>query len=420
MTPLTKTHAIKESASFIEFNTFEDVQEEAAAIRDLWISRDPTEALDIRTTPYIIRWSKGIGASEGKYILGFQTTHFSADGRGRLRVLRHFMELLADPVGAQEELSSFYASTPRPLSVPVNLEKLMPSPTALDGLELEKAKQAYGEYMKLSTKVMIGLTPDGTPEEDKALSRLVLHTWSHSDTLNILRACKAHGVSITHVATAAMAIAALPSSGGQTSPDASYAMIFQAVDLSSRLQPSVKAAEHDTITRTSIFPVFLELPQSATNSSQRSPAVWSLAKQSKDQFSAFLISPYFWHFIRSNGAYIFQDYMGRIAGKPGLPLMSSMGDCSHILPSDYPVHSPVSDASGGSAKGQPGGGTLHIMDMSSGMKPDILSDTILVRTYNGQLHLRLTHNGGRTSPALMDPYFKTVIQIISEAGTGTA
>ncbi|KAF9819154.1 hypothetical protein IEO21_02325 [Rhodonia placenta] len=412
-TPLTAKHALKASRSLIDFNTFQDVREAASAIHDAWSSSDGEHAIDVRDATCAVWWSKGIGRAEGQYLFGLQMAHFAADGRGRMNVMRHFLELLASPDMARAELSRFYADIAQPLHIPESLEELLPDVSSLSSDDITKGKETYEEYARWHSKPMVGLRLDRTDDTENIDPRMCVHVWSQSKSFAILHACKARGVTVTHLAIAAMALAALYDNQyrEQAAGDegAYYFTAWSVLDLSPRLQPPTDGYEPGTTTRAVAFPVFLYLVQ--PEAAEPAP-LWSLAVQCRDQFASFTKSPHFWQLIHRVRPLLVQNHIDRMSGRPTLPFMSSVGDCTKVLPVSLP------GAVGGPQESTDQPPKIKVVDLSYGIRSDATSFGLHLITYDNRLSLRFVYNGLRADPAAMDAYFGRIIEIVSRVGPG--
>ena len=198
-----------------------------------------------------------------------------------------------------------------------------------------------------------GLNPDGPPTESIAVTRVVRHTWPEDETKAILRACKAHGVTVTQVCSAALILTAIrygpkaaSASPASDEDDANlYFKVHLPIDLLSRAPDAPKGAREAAV-RVGHYPTFLSVPRAAAE--QGEDGLYELARQVKDRHTAFVDSPWFWHFIR----YYLADSQAILdaaldaAAKPDaanappaafLPLLSSLGDWSKKLPAEYDV-----------------------------------------------------------------------------------
>ncbi|CCM07130.1 uncharacterized protein FIBRA_09466 [Fibroporia radiculosa] len=413
-TPITEASAVHNAKSTIAFSTFRDRNAEAAALQVQYVNPDPRHVFDIRSTVYAISWSKGVGIAEGQYILGMQTTHFVADARIRMNVVRHLLELLSSPGRAQAELAAFFALPLKPLQIPEPLEKLIPD---IDPAEYAKGKQAFDELMEGSSKPLHGITLQVDGAIGKAMFKptLLHHAWSPSESAKILRACKARGVTVTHVCTAAMAIACIqdattPEAQQNATDDDLYFNASLAMDLSSRFQPTTNSTEYETATRIGMLTMFIHAPRSAASSADRLSALWLLAGQCKKISSAFTQSPYLWTFLKEAREVIVKGYYTRVAGQPYVPFITSMGDCTKVLPQRYPVES--SNTTGHSTSHR----ELVVVDLLVGTKADLNTDVMRLWTYDGKLHLQFGYDSSRRNPDSVILYFQRVSETLTLIG----
>lgn len=141
--PMTQAHAIRAAKEQIEFHSFDDHDAAALALRDAWLAFDRDNALDVRTRTCSLWWGRDNDPRSGKYVFGLITTHFVADNRRRLNLMRQFLELLASPEKAKAELDAYFSTNSPPVPViPISVEQFQPKPSG-DGQEALRAKDAY-------------------------------------------------------------------------------------------------------------------------------------------------------------------------------------------------------------------------------------------------------------------------------------
>ncbi|PCH34255.1 hypothetical protein WOLCODRAFT_160731 [Wolfiporia cocos MD-104 SS10] len=418
--PVSMAHALKEAWAQIEFHSFASGEQahHAVALRERWGGSDLADALDVRIGTCSVWWARGVDTASGQYVLGVQATHFVTGGRRRLGLVRQFVELLASPHQAEAELNAYFAGG-RPIAqIPTSQDSLKPQLTS-DPEELEKGKAAFAEIMKLSAKPMAGLVPDGTIEEGKVAARILRHEWSQADTASILRACKAHGITVTHLANVASALAAVEDANGQplqhySAPrntdlpsDTYHFDLNQALDLSAKVSGS---SVSEFVLRVFTYPVHLSVPCPALSGPDGLAALWAIARDFKAGHTAFVESPYFWQFAALHGPQMASRYMGILAGRPFVPYMSSLGDCTGLLPSRYIV------GTGEGANGETNT-ALRIVDLDSAGKVDPVTSSLQLWTWDGRLYFQLKYNASRTSDTLMDPYFQRIVDMMTRLGT---
>ncbi|PCH36970.1 hypothetical protein WOLCODRAFT_83055 [Wolfiporia cocos MD-104 SS10] len=415
--PMSEQHALKETKDMIEFSSFQTRDQPVAALRKRWSEgTDPRDVLDIRQGTIRFAWMSGIGAAEGQYVFGLQIPHFATDGHRQILIVRQFLELLADIDRAHGELMGHFSGPRRPLRLPDNLEAILPDIQTSEA-QMTEAQAAYDKLTQASTLPRAGRIPDGTGARDRTIPREVLRVWPREDTRRILSACKAHGVSITQVIAAAMALAImeahanleLPSSISLNEPQGF--ILNHAIDLTPRAQPSAKAAEPELALRIVTFPVFLAAPPSAYAVAHEMETLWSLAKQCRENTLAFVQSPNFWQFMYLARDTLAEDFFSRVAGEPSVPYLSSVGDLDSELPMHYQFISSSATAPQGSQEDHTQ--SLAISKLILGIKANPFVDTVSLWTFDRQLHINIFHSASRMTPALMDPYIRRIHDIIS-------
>ncbi|KAH9924762.1 uncharacterized protein B0H18DRAFT_1011096 [Fomitopsis serialis] len=266
-----------------------------------------------------------------------------------------------------------------------------------------------------------GINPDGPSTESIAVTRVVRHTWQEDATKAILRGCKAHGVTVTQVCSAALIMTAIRF-GPKAAPEAEgdenlFFKIHLPIDLLSRA-PKAADGPREAAVRVGHYPTFLSVPRAAVDEGE--DALYALARQVKERHVDFVDSPWFWHFIRHYLAdsQATLDAALDAAAKPEaanapvaafLPLLSSLGDWSKKLPAVYAVK--AKDEALGETVGE-----LRVADVSLHLK--VIPDTPCLHlwTYGGKMNFQLTHNIMHTSAALMDPFFESFIKTVSDIG----
>ncbi|KAI0942927.1 hypothetical protein AcV7_002209 [Taiwanofungus camphoratus] len=402
--PLTEVCAMEEARVQVEFGTFADRDQAVLLLRERWTSVDPLDTLDPAIGVCRVFWSKNVSGRAGKYVLGFYGCHSVVDGVGILCVARQFVEDLAAPDLAQAELAGHFSDHVPFARLPEPMENLFPDPTATsDPAEQAKGEEIYDNLMGMPTMQMGGLVPDGSADTFKA--RIIRHTWSDSDTAKIIRACKAHGVTVTQLVSAIMAIAAAPPHGGifedchflhsRPLPCSDYYCfkLHMAIDLSRRSQmSSSEKAVYEAVLRAAGYAIFVAVPRFKMPDHEGAVnEAWSIARQCKQS-----------HDVDS-------------AVQPRLPLLSSLGDCSKQLPSRFVMTSaPAESVLGKHHTLRRGEIIVSDMMISGRMLPDAMA--LHLWTYGSHLNVQLTHNSSYTSTILMDRYFRRVIEMVTMLG----
>jgi len=416
--PLTEAHALREARAQIEFHAFHDQDASTETLRDQWLYATPEEALDLRNGTCSLYWGRDINPRSGKYILGFMTPHFITDGRRRLNLVRCMLDLLATPGRARRELAAHFSGKTPIVEIPPAWESLCPDMRTTDPVELAKAREAFDELVKFGSKPVSGLVPDGIIAEDSLQPRFVRQIWSTEETKRILKACKARGVTITHLANIASAFAsvqhpgAADRNGAPRDEDSYYFEFSQAIDLSAKVPRLSNNGEIETAVRMVVYPVVISVPRAAAAKLAGQDAIWNAARQFKERSDAFVQSPYFWHFNGFYGVIAFENYMAQMTGKPFVPYMSSLGDLKSILPLRYPVQLPH-------VNGDVDGSTSHsaevrILDQITSGKIDPQVSSFLMYTFDESLNLQFKWNAGRVSDDLINGWFNRVVEIISQ------
>ncbi|KAH9843003.1 uncharacterized protein C8Q71DRAFT_735522 [Rhodofomes roseus] len=420
--PLTQAHALREARAQIEFHAFHDQGTSTEALHDHWFSVKPEDALDLRNGTCSLYWGRDIDTRSGKYILGLMTPHFITDGRCRLNLVRCMLELLASPGRAQRELAAHFAGKTPIVGIPPALNDLCPSMDDTSPSELAKAKAAFDDLVKFRSKPLSGLVPDVPISEDDPQPRFVRQTWSTDDTTRILKACKAQGVTITHLASVAGAFASVQRpraahvNEGFSDEDSYYFECLSALDLNTKVPRVTSNGEMETATRLIMYPVVMSVPRAAALESTGSDALWDAARQYKKRSDTFVNSPYFWHFCRFYDAriedenYVYRAQM--MPGKPILPYMSSLGNLKSVLPVRYPIQTAhVNGNTNGTASHS---AEIRILDQISSGKADPRVANFLMYTFDDRLNLQFKWDACRTSDGLIDSWFSRIVEIISQ------
>ena len=434
--PMTQAHAVRAARAQIEFHAFDDQDAAILALRDAWLAFDPENALDVRERTCALWWGRDRAhLRSGKYILGLITTHFVTDNRRRLNIVRQFLELLASPGQAKAELDAYFSADPHPApAIPIPTEQLQPKPSG-DEQEGLRAKTAYDELVTRYADEVRGLTPslDVCSQRSQPVSGLVvdgsLHAaprpgmvrkvWSVDETARILRACKAHGVTVTHLVNVAGALAAVNRGPNTTdgAPTASatdngtYCFDFtQAIDIAAKAAGKAEV-EMETVVRVDLYPVILCVPRPTITEFFHDPSrVWEIARQFKEQNDEFVKSPYFWHFLQMHSSRMVESYKAKLAGRPFLPFMSSLGDLKTLLPARYPIQpaAPIPDGSVAAA-----GADIHVTDSWTSGRVDPLSLASHLFTFDDRLHLQCRYNVNCASDIVVMSWFDRLVEIVS-------
>ncbi|KAH9830503.1 uncharacterized protein C8Q71DRAFT_862512 [Rhodofomes roseus] len=416
--PLTQAHALREARAQIEFHAFHDQGTSTSALHDHWFSVKPEDALDLRNGTCSLYWGRDIDPRSGKYILGFMTPHFITDGRCRLNLVRCMLELLATPGRAQRELAAHFAGKTPIVGIPPSLGDIYPDMSDTAPSELAKAKAAFDDLVKFRSKPLSGIVPDGHISEDNSQPHFVRQTWSVDDTTRILKACKAQGVTITHLASVAGAFASVQRPGaahlneGSSDEDSYYFEFSSALDTNTKIPRVTSNGEMETATRLLMYPVVISVPRAAALESAGSDAFWDAARQYKERSDTFVNSPYFWHFSRFYGAIAIENYMAQKAGRPIVPYMSSMGNLKNVLPIRYPIQKAHADGTtNGTASHS---AEIRILDQILAGKVDPQVANFLLYTFDDRLNLQFKWDARHTSYGLISGWFTRIVEIISQ------
>ncbi|KZT65028.1 hypothetical protein DAEQUDRAFT_677539 [Daedalea quercina L-15889] len=417
--PMTQAHALRTAKDQIEFHTFDDQGKALIALRDQWLAFDPDKALDIRERTCALWWGRDGNPNSGKYLFGLMTTHFVTDARRCLNLVRCFLELLASPGQAQEELDTHFSGQASPVPIPPPTEDLKPK---LDGDEdkIRKAKLTFDELVtRYAEKPKSGILPDGSPSAVR-IPRVMSRVWSSEDTARILQACKEHGVTITHLVNAAGALSSVHGHDCTTATatdhddsDAFYFEITQPIDLVTKLpRIAAKFGDMETALRVDTYPIMLCIPRSAVAPTSTPAHIWEIAKQCKERSDGFIKSPHFWHLLSMYGPLHADAYKARLASRPALPFMSSFGDLKALLPSHYTVHTTAA------TPGYPTSAEIRATDLWTTVRIDPSCLAYHLFTFDSRLHLNFKYNANFTSDALVDPWFNRLLEIVSRAVQG--
>lgn len=414
--PATLVHALRSAKAQVEFHTFQDQDQAVIALRDEWLAFDADKALDIRERTCALWWGRDADPRSGKYVFGLITTHFVTDNRRRLNLMRRFLELLASPGRARAELDAHFAAKAAAVPIPVPTEHLKPQ-LSDDAEEARQAKIVFDELVnQYAKKPMSGIVADGTPSAALA-PRMLRRVWSSEDTARILRACKAHGVTITHLVNVASALSSvhdtdIRSSDNDDNDDALYFDFSQPMDITAKIPQhagGTGSSDLEVAVRIELYPVMLRVRRSIAAGRESEESIWEVAKQFKTQNDAFVKSPYFWHMLPMYRPMIAASYSAKLAGRAAMPFMSSLGDLKTVLPARYPVQTSTT------AHGHAGdtGAEIRITENWTAGRIDPFSLVYHLFTFDGRLYLQLRYNINCTSIALVEPWFDRVVAIVS-------
>ncbi|KAH9829912.1 uncharacterized protein C8Q71DRAFT_394321 [Rhodofomes roseus] len=416
--PLTMAHALRAARAQIEFHTFDDQDTATEALRDRWLTPDSEDALDVRSGTCSLYWGRDADAGTGRYILGIMMAHAVADGRRRANIVRCMLELLATPGRAQRELAAHFAGETPVVEIPPAMDSLLPDTSKSDPAELAKAKEVFDELIKFRSKRLSGLVPDGDLKEENFQPRFRRQIWSIEETRRILMACKARGVTITHLANVSSAFASVQCQGAaqpSDSEDNYYFELCQAFDIHAKLTRVSSNGETETALHFIGYPVILSIPKSKV-ASYTTGALWDVARQFKARHEAYVNSPYFWNFKRFYDTLAIENYMAQMAGRAraSVPNMSSLGNLKSILPVRYPVQTSavVSVVNGPGPEAV--SAEIRVLDEISSAKVDPLTMNFAMWTFDDRLKLQFKWNSGRVSDGLINDFFNRVVGMISQ------
>ena len=240
--------------------------------------------------------------------------------------------------------------------------------------------------------------------------------WSAEETTRILRACKEHGVTITHLVNVAGALSSLQNGvkpcGAVSAPDqdddAFYFEYMQPIDVTAKIPEQADRAfngsDMDVACRVELYPVLLRVPRTQV------AQVWEVARLFKQQNDAFVQSPYFWRMLPMYLSLVPESVAAKLAGRPALPFMSSLGDLKSVLPSRYPVKTPAA-----STNDRLEAAEIRILDNYTTGRVDPFSLVYHLFTFDGRLYLQFRYNVTRTSSTLIEPWFDRLVSIVSRS-----
>ena len=109
-------------------------------------------------------------------------------------------------------------------------------------------------------------------------------------------------------------------------------------------------------------------------------------------------------------SFVPESVAAKIAGRPALPFMSSLGDLKTVLPSRYPIKTV-----GASANDRSGAAEIRITDNLTTGRVDPFSLVYHLFTFDGRLYLQFRYNVSRTSSAVIEPWFDRLVGIVSRS-----
>lgn len=271
---------------------------------------------------------------------------------------------------------------------------------------------------------MSGIVPNGSLSTSHFVPRFLRKVWPEEETIHILQACKARGVTVTHLMNIASALSALKDNdqgaeaNGNSDSDTIYLDFSQPIDLATKFPKHLHewaSGEMETAVRIGMFPILLDVPRSAVADAVHAPSthIWALVERFKERNNAFIESPYFWRFMTMYDPLFVEAHKARVAGRPALPFISSLGDLKSLLPALYTVQetelegTPTNDHS---AEGT----VIRITDMLVAGRLDNFSLSCHLFTFDGKLHLQLRYNAERASPALMGSWFDYLVDVVTQ------
>ena len=248
---------------------------------------------------------------------------------------------------------------------------------------------------------------------------IVRKVWSAEETARILRSCKAHGLTVTHLVNVAGALSSVyPSLSAAADPSLTASVdeefccfdFLQAIDLAAKAAGKAEG-EMETAVRIDLYPVILRVARATIIASVNdSESIWEIARLFKERNDEFVKSPYFWHFLPMHASRVVESYKAKLAGKPYLPFMSSLGDLKTLFPARYPVQPAGQPSNGGSGESGP---EIRVTDKWTAGRVDPLSIATHLFTFDDRLYLQCRYNVSRTSDALIVPWFDRTVEIVS-------
>ncbi|KAH9923111.1 hypothetical protein B0H21DRAFT_765544 [Amylocystis lapponica] len=396
--PCSVAEALRTAQAHLEFATFLSGERDAAAsaLRRRLVSMEhDSDVLHPRENLSTLCWLAADVAAQEKpseYVLCIRATHFATDATALFNVARQLLELLSVPGRAELELyETFSNGSPTLQGLPEALEDLIPKPTTTAVLDATPRLRQFG------------LFPDGIITDETVVGRALRHTWSTADTARIVRACKAHGVTVTQLLCAALAVAALPPSPLplDASTDKLHFTFRPAVDLRAILPPPPSPVA----LRVGHFPLSIDL--SCDAAAHPASATWAAARQARESSAEFFASSHKWHILQEAKARALAAIAAARAGAsdapnlfaaPFLPSLSSLGVCDAVLPAQY--------------------GEIGVRDMVLAAQTLPMIMSFHVWTWAGCLNMHVTHNTAHTSAVFTDAYFQKVVDVISCAVVG--
>ncbi|KAH9936042.1 hypothetical protein B0H21DRAFT_825518 [Amylocystis lapponica] len=424
----TASQAIEQAGARIEFSIFDDRDQAIEALRMQWEGPNPTRVVDIHQDMHVI-WQKDATGSLGHYVFGMQTVHYQLDARRRLDVMHQFAELLSAPWVAQEELDAHFSLVLKTsLRIPMSIESNFPGLVVdADDPEQRRGQEVYERLMGGAAVPPCGLRYDGPVDAHDIAVRTMRHVFPQSTTAHIMRACRAQNVTVTRLYQAAWILAAIEvgreqfgdadeSRNGLPVHDGSYHFSFALpLDLVqyTKTQPIAAPNDLDVSLKIVWSPSLISIPHSLSVGQDADVLLWDVARRAKAGHAALTQSPFFWPVIARFQAFVESVLIDQSpeTALPFMPLLSSIGDVSNVLPSRI-IARPGRNSHGGSSNPK----DIRVTDMYIFVKVPAICGLSHVWTFDGRMTVQLIHNGRSVSPALGDKYFGRVVDILARIG----
>ncbi|KAH9923103.1 hypothetical protein B0H21DRAFT_895193 [Amylocystis lapponica] len=409
--PLTAADALERARLSIDFSAFDvgECESTLSALRARLADVDH-DVVDMHASAGALTWLAEIGSAQpAQYILVVRSTHFVCDAQSMFTVARELFALLVDPEGTREKLQRFFVGTPlaKTCKLPSPLEDIYPDYTTTSVDDQQKGMEVFSAQLGALAGPHLGLVATGTADEKRIAGRSIHHVFSSADTSELVKRCKAHGITVTQFICAAEALAALPfSADPSSSTDDLCFSISLAADLRARLPP-IDAGE--IAVRVTLFSTSMRLPPGTTPYS--AAAAWDAARQCGAGRDAYFGSPYVWHLVQHSTETWLNMFAALRSGAPevltmlsapSLPGLSSLGNCDAYLPARYAAPN--------------GLGELRVRDMAIAARATAAIPVVHAWTYAGRLNLCLTHNAAHADRGLMDAYFRSLVDVITQVG----
>ncbi|KAH9936040.1 hypothetical protein B0H21DRAFT_894210 [Amylocystis lapponica] len=363
--PLTAADALERARLSIDFSAFDvgECESTLSALRARLADVDH-DVVDMHASAGALTWLAEIGSAQpAQYILVVRSTHFVCDAQSMFTIARELFALLVDPEGTREKLQRFFVGMPlaKTCKLPSPLEDIYPDYTTTSVDDQQKGMEVFS--------AQLGALAGGWLPPALLMKKLV-------------KRCKAHGITVTQFICAAEALTALPfSAEPSSSTDDLCFSISLAADLRARLPP-IDTGE--ITVRVTLFSTSMRLPPGTTPYS--AAAAWDAACQCGVGRDAYFGSP----------------YVLTMLSAPSLPGLSSLGNCDAYLPARYAAPN--------------GLGELRVHDMAIAARATAAIPVVHAWTYAGRLNLCLTHNAAHADRGLMDAYFRSLVDVITQVG----